>query len=201
MLHRIASISIILLIMALVSKAQEADVILSQFFAVQVDDRVFMRWTITAGYTCEDTRIERSENGSVYERIGLIGGICGSPDQPVTYEFSDTVPLPNRPVYYRLYLGQYGFSSAQYVEFVRYNDRGFLLAPNPFRDQTRITFQNKFNEDHSLEIIDLKGSVVAELFSSGDSFHVPRGNLGPGAFYFRVSRSGQVLFDGRLVVL
>jgi hypothetical protein len=184
-----------------VTAAQEADFILSDFFAVQVEERVYMRWTIIQGNTCEDTYIERSEDGASYERIGLIGGICGSPDQSITYDFNDVEPLPNRPVHYRLYLGQFGFSSPRTVEFVQYNDQGFLLAPNPFREQARLTFENQFNEEHSLVIIDLQGRVVAELINSDDSFDIFRGNLRAGAYYFIVSRNGQVIFDGRLMVL
>lgn len=190
-----------ILILSWQVQSQEANAILSQYFAVQVDDRIFLRWTITAGNTCEDTRIERSIDGFSYERIGLIGGICGSPDQSVTYEFSDTLPMPNQLVYYRLYLGQYGFTSPQTVEFIQYNDQGFLLAPNPFRDQTRLTFENKLGEEHTLVIIDIQGHIVSEMISSGNTFIIPRGNLRSGTFYFKVSRGGQAIFDGRLLIL
>jgi len=184
-----------------VTAAQEADFILSDFFAVQVEERVYMRWTIIQGNTCEDTYIERSEDGASYERIGLIGGICGSPDQSVTYDFNDLEPLPNRPVQYRLYLGQFGFSSPRTVEFVQYNDQGFLLAPNPFSDFAKLSFENKFNEEYTLFIIDPQGRVVFDAITTGSMFIIRRENLGAGVYYFRVSRQGKINFEGKFLVI
>ena len=186
---------------SLVTAAQEADFILSDFFAVQVEERVYMRWTIIQGNTCEDTYIERSEDGASYERIGLIGGICGSPDQSITYDFNDVEPLPNRPVHYRLYLGQFGFSSPRTVEFVQYNDQGFLLAPNPFNDFAKLSFENKFNEEFTLLVIDLQGRIVYDAKTTGNMFIIPRENLRAGMYYFRVSHQGKTNFEGKFAVI
>ena len=131
--------TVTLYLITLISFAQDADAVLSKFFAVQVEETVFMRWTISAGNTCEDTHIERSSDGITYEQVGLIGGICGSPDEAITFEFTDSIPLVNRTLYYRLLLGYFGYTSPKVVEYRLYNDQGFLLAPNPFSDFTSTT--------------------------------------------------------------
>jgi hypothetical protein len=184
----------------LTSFAQSADEVLSKFFAIQLDESVFMRWTISAGNTCEDTYIERSPDGISYERIGLIGGICGSPDQSITYEFTDTVPLINQNAYYRLLLGYYGHSSPQVVEFVRFNDKGFLLAPNPFSDFTRLAFKNDKKEEYVMIINNMQGRIVQKMMTTGDEFIIRRIDLGTGVFSFRVQKTGKVIFSGRIVV-
>jgi len=181
--------------------AQQADEVLSKFFAVQLDETVFMRWTIRAGNTCQDTYIERSADGISYERIGLIGGICGSPDQAVTYEFTDTLPLINRINYYRLELGYYGFSSPRTVEITRYNDQGFLLAPNPFSDFTRLAFENETGDEHRLIITDMQGRVVREIITADEEFIIQSENLASAKYFFQVFQAGVLLFSGKFIVL
>ena len=180
--------------------SQQADEVLYKFFAVRQGETVYMRWTITAGNTCEDTYIERSADGIYYERIGLIGGICGNPNQAVTYEFTDTLPLINQLAYYRLELGFYGYSSAREVEFTRFNEDGFLLAPNPFSDFTRLAFENDEENEHELIISDMQGRTVQKMTSMGSEFIILRLDMNSGVYFFRIANSDQVLYKGKLVV-
>ena len=190
-----------LLLLTFTSLAQQADEVLSKFFAVQLDETVFMRWTISAGNTCEDTHIERSADGISYERIGLIGGICGSPDQSVTYEFTDSVPLINRVSYYRLELGYYGYSSPQIVEIIRYNEQGFLLAPNPFSDNARLAFKNETGNEHKLIITDMQGRVVGKIITTDEEFIIQSEDLAFGKYFFQVFQAGVLLFSGKFIVM
>jgi hypothetical protein len=190
---------LLIVMIPLVSFSQTADSVLSKFFAVQVEETVFMRWTISAGNTCEDTHIERSADGIIYEQVGLIGGICGSPDEAMTFEFTDSSPLVNQTSYYRLMLGYFGYTSPKVVEFRRYNDQGFLLAPNPFSDFTRLAFKNEEYEEHKLIISDMNGRIVQEMMTTGDEFIIRRIDLGTGVYIFRVQKTGEVIFSGRIV--
>ena len=193
--------TVTLYLITLISFAQQADAVLSKFFAVQVEETVFMRWTISAGNTCEDTHIERSSDGITYEQVGLIGGICGSPDEAITFEFTDSLPLVNQTSYYRLLLGYFGYTSPKVVEFRRYNDQGFLLAPNPFSDFTRLAFENDDDEVHELIISDMNGRIVQEMRTTGDEFIIRRIDLGTGVYSFSVQKTGKVIFSGRIVVI
>lgn len=186
--------------LASISYAQYADAVLSKFFAVQLDETVFLRWTISAGNTCEDTRIERSADGISYERIGLIGGICGSPDQSITYEFTDTLPLVNKTAYYRIELGYYGYSSPQIVTFTRYNEQGFLLAPNPFSDFTRLAFDNNTGEEYTLIITDMQGRILEEMTTLKDQFIIQGKNFTSGVYFFQVSGMSRILYTGKLII-
>jgi len=192
--------TVTLYLITLISFAQQADAVLSKFFAVQVEETVFMRWTISAGNTCVDTHIERSSDGINYEQVGLIGGICGSPDEAITFEFTDSLPLVNQTSYYRLLLGYFGYTSPKVVEFRRYNDQGFLLAPNPFSDFTRLAFENDDDEEHELIISDMNGRIVLEMITTGDEFIIPGLNLNSGLYFFRVFNQDKVLYNGKLIV-
>lgn len=179
--------------------SQEADFILSKFFAVQVDDKVLLRWTIEKGNTCEDTYVERSSDGISFERIGLIGGICGSPDASITYEFYDSLPLLNRNNHYRLILGQYGFTTTKTVEFINYNEDGFILAPNPFNDFTIFRFENEKSEEYTIIILDLMGRNMLQKTTASDQFIISKQELGSGIFLYRLLKEGKLLSEGKLL--
>lgn len=180
---------------------QEADFILSKFLATQVEDKVLIRWTITAGNTCQDTYVERSEDGIAFDRIGLIGGICGSPEASITYDYYDTMPLLNRLNYYRLKLGQYGFTSVKAVKYLRFSEKGFFVAPNPMTDQTSILFDNPDNREHRLTIIDLQGRIVLEKVTNSNIFNIHRQQMPAGIYIYKVSLQEGPLFIGKLMVL
>ena len=198
MLHR--NFILLLTLFPLLTLAQQADDVLSKFIVTPVNETVFLRWTIMAGNTCQDTYVERSGDGITYERIGTIGGICGSPDQAMTYEFTDSLPLINRVLYYRIVLGYYGYSSPQSVEIKRFGDHGYLLAPNPFSISTRLAFKNDNEEELELIINDMQGRIVQEMMTTGDEFIISGLNLKSGLYFFRVFSQGQVLFNGKLLV-
>jgi hypothetical protein len=181
--------------------SQEADFILSKFFAVQVDDQVLLRWTIEKGNTCEDTYVERSQDGIYFERIGLIGGICGSPDASITYDFYDSLPLLNRDNYYRLMLGQYGFTSIKSVEFINYSDKGFILGPNPFTDFTTFRFENEKNEEFTIIISDIMGRKLYQSSTTSNEIVIRKNDLGSGLFLYRLLKTGNVISEGKLLSL
>lgn len=191
---------LILVLLPLLNIAQQADDVLSKFIVTPVNETVFLRWTIRAGNTCQDTYVERSGDGITYERIGTIGGICGSPDQAMTYEFTDSLPMINRVLFYRIELGYYGYSSPKTVEISRYNEQGYLLAPNPFSDYSRLSFKNDDKEEYDLIIYDMQGKIVQKMITTGDEFIIPRLNLNSGLYFFRIFSRDQVLYNGKLLV-
>lgn len=190
---------LLLLLLSATAPAQTADDILSKFFTVQQVDEVLIRWTITAGNTCEDTYIERSLDGISFERIGLISGVCGSPDQPVTYDFYDTMPAPNRINHYRLVLGLYGYTMPQSTEFIVLNDMGYSIQPNPMADKATIIFRNPIKEEFRFMVYDVSGKTVLDFTTTGDRVTVYRNELGSGVYVFALEGK-DVYLQGKLVV-
>lgn len=180
--------------------SQTAEDVLSRFFAVQQEDKVLLRWTIIRGNTCEDTYVERSVDGGPYERIGLIGGICGSPDASITYDFYDTVPVPNRFSAYRLLLGLYGYTEPRNVEFILLNDEGFSLQPNPMTEKSWLVFDNPRSEEFTLRIYDMRGKMVYSITTDTDRFLIYREGLGSGQYFFTLEGSDRKM-SGKLIVI
>jgi hypothetical protein len=179
---------------------QSADPLLSKFFAIQQDDQVLLRWTIRAGNTCEDTYIERSADGISWERIGSIGGICGSPDQPVTYEFYDTLPLKNQVNHYRLELGLYGYSSPEQAEFIALPASGYLIMPNPMTDKSTLIFDNPQDEEFVFRLMDQHGREVIVVSTTSDRVQIFRQGLRSGIYFITLEGPGTKL-TGKLLVL
>ena len=181
------------------AKAQTADGILSKFFAIQQDDAILLRWTITAGNTCEDTYIERSLDGVQYERIGLISGVCGSPDQSVTYDFYDTMPAPNQLNHYRLELGLYGYTRPQSAEFIVLNNEGYSVQPNPLSDKTTIVFQNPEQEGYRFLLYNMNGKLVMDIITFNDRITLYRDGLESGMYVFRLESPSSVVLDKLII--
>lgn len=196
---RLCGLLFLILVLPSLTNSQTADDILSKFFAVQQDDEVLIRWTITAGNTCEDTYIERSLDGISFERIGLIGGVCGSPDQPITYDFYDTMPVPNRLNIYRLELGLYGYTLPQSAEFIVLNNMGYSLQPNPMGEKTTIIFQNPQEEQIRFFLYDMNGKTVMDFTTTRDRITLYRNKLGSGVYVFELDGK-DVYLQGKLVV-
>ncbi len=190
---------IALIFFPIISFAQDADAALSKFFAIQRDDEILLRWTIRAGNTCEDTYVERSLDGEQFKRIGLIGGICGSPDNPITYEFYDTAPAPNRINYYRLELGYYGYTSPQQAEFIVLNEQGYSLQQNPMKDKTTIVFQNGTDDEYRFILHDMNGRRVMDFTTTSDRITLYRQELGSGLHIFTLEGKDKIL-RGKLIV-
>ncbi len=191
---------LLLTLFPLLTLAQQADDVLSKFIVTPVNETVFLRWTIRAGNTCQDTYVERSGDGITFERIGTIGGICGSPDQAMTYEFTDSLPLINRVLFYRIELGYYGYSSPKTVEISRYNEQGYLLAPNPFSDYSRLSFENEAGEEFRLIITDIQGRIYKEIMTEGAKFDIPGTDFSPGIYLFRVLNKDKLIFNGKFII-
>jgi hypothetical protein len=182
-------------------KAQTADQFLNDFLVVQIDDHVFIRWTIKAGNTCSGTRIEHSSDGIAFRKIGEIPGICGSPDVSVTYDFTDSMPLPNRKNYYRLEMGVLGLSSPAMVEVVFLNEEGYSIQPNPVTGQSKFVFDNDGGEEHEFCLIDTYGRQVMAIITSEASIIIDRQLLAPGTYVFKLIHNGQVKAIGKLMVI
>lgn len=198
---RILAIILLALGGAAAAPAQEADDFLSSFFAVQEDEQVYLRWTIKGGNTCDGTRIQRSADQLNYVEIGEISGICGSPDLPVTYDFTDSLPEKNRINYYRLELGQYGFTSPLAVELIILNDDGYALHPNPLSTRSKLSFANPGAETLRFTLVNIQGKTVLQQSTNSNQLWIEGGRLRSGVYVFKLRSETKLFARGKLVVL
>ena len=168
---------------------------------MQIDDHVFLRWTIKSGNTCTGTRIEHSTGGTGFLKIGEISGICGSPDQPTTYEYIDSMPVPNRMNYYRLEMSLLGYSSPVIVEVIFLNDGGYSIQPNPVVSQSRLVFDNPDNEAFEFCLIDQQGRQVVNKFTNNNYVIIDRNLIRSGMYIFKILKDNSIRIKGKVVVM
>jgi len=199
-MKKLIVIIIILFTFAPVIHAQEADKYLKNFFAIQQGETVYLRWTIEAGNTCEGTRIQHSTDGITYTETGEIPGVCGSPDQPVSYDYTDSVPVVNQYNYYRLEMGLLGYSSPLFVEVVILNDNGYTIQPNPVVNTSILRFDNPDSESHEVCLINSMGSVVFSIITTSDRVEIDSRFLASGTYIFKILNNNSLKARGKIIV-
>jgi len=179
----------------------QQSVILDSFEAFVIDDQVYLDWVISAGNSCNGTKIFRSIDTLQFTQIGNIEGICGNPASPQPFRFIDENPIRNSINYYRLELGVTGFSKIVSIEVIPLSDDGFQVRPNPATTYTKIYFNNSKKESTQLFLYNINGSQVTTITTQEHYFNLNVSNLQSGMYLFTISsQSGAYLTKGKLIV-
>lgn len=188
-------------LMALQGQSQPV-AILESFDVFESNGKVYLRWVIIAGSTCDGIKVFRSADNLNFERIGEIPGVCGSPSTPMPYEFTDESPVTNSVNYYRLELGNNGYSETVSVELVSLNADGFQVRPNPSHGNTKIFFSNPGNAIHTLGLFNLSGTMISRQSTRTDFFDLNTAWFPAGLYLFTIVPEDQRSeITGRLLVL
>ncbi|MHC1776111.1 MAG: hypothetical protein AB9834_11930 [Lentimicrobium sp.] len=173
--------------------------LLQDFSGYQQDNQIFLRWTFRGGSLCEGTRVERSSDGLVFSQIGEISGICGSPDAAITFNFTDSFPSPNALNYYRLELGNFGYTSTLPVEFLKINENGFVVL-STFSGQTDILFQNLPGRTGEAIIYSSDGRRLSTMAVNGKRISLPDGRFPSGVYLLLLAFSDNTSLSGNFII-
>ena len=147
------TIKYILLICFLISKCiisfAQYHPILDNFIAIVSNEKIYLHWTITSGSTCNGMKVFRSTDTLNFTEIEDISGICGSTTTPVSYNYSDYAPIPNKTNYYRLELGVLGPSKYVSAEFIKPQNDNYLIRPNPVTESATLFFKNDLHDPYT----------------------------------------------------
>ncbi|MDQ7798713.1 MAG: M14 family zinc carboxypeptidase [Candidatus Edwardsbacteria bacterium] len=144
---------------------------LSSFTALQVKDKVEVRWRTESEHDCDFWLIERStaEDGNFAE-VGKVAGHLSS-NEPHQYVYTDASDLQTGIYYYRLAEVDLSGTKTYYGPMlVEYGGRDLPLSyrlekayPNPFGQNTNIKYQILKSEQVSLKIYNIAGQVIRVL--------------------------------------
>ena len=192
-------LAIALSVLLCVVKAQ-GDIV-DNFRLTPSNSEVLLSWDIVAGNTCDGISILRSTDGINFQEIELIEGICGSILEPIPYSHLDESPEDGWN-YYKIQPGSFNESEVLLIELVKVNDNGHHIRPNPISDQGRIYFNNRFNEEHSIEIYGLNGKLVSRQTTELNYFSINALDLHEGIFTFAIypSRTKNQVTSGKFVI-
>lgn len=180
------SIIFVLLIIGKTSYAQ-LHPILDRFDVFEASGKVYISCVISSGNTCNGIDVMRSEDSTNFISVGHIGGVCGSSSEPVTYNFIDENPIKNKPIYYKLELGGYGYTNILSVQIIDTKEFGFQIRPNPTTSSTIIYFQNLTNSEHTLNILNNLGAVVLSETTNQNFFLFDVNHIPSGVYPFIIS--------------
>ncbi|MGM0612065.1 MAG: T9SS type A sorting domain-containing protein [Bacteroidota bacterium] len=143
---------ILLLAVSSLLKAQ----VLSDFTARQNGEHVELKWTFNSGETCDGTYVRHGLNSTVMKTIHHVPGICGAPEQEISYSFVHEDPAPNDTNYYSLILGTRGNSSTISV-YVNDIENGFMINGQPLNDHAEIVLSEQYQKGAEILIFDMNG--------------------------------------------
>ncbi len=173
-----------LIFLSLILSAQTPHPILRYFSGAVVDGQVRLSWVIFGGSTCNGIIIERSANGTIFETIGDIAGICGSPDTDIPYVFLDENPVPNQVNFYRLELGSQGYSTPITINFVPLNSQGYSLRMDNGGKSVNIFFSNNNKELANVGLYDVMGRSLNQYTTEESYINIPLTTAPAGIYIF-----------------
>ena len=141
-----------------------------------------LNWITTAGSTCSDLFIERSEDLSSFNEVYRHSGVCGSTSEELSYFWVDSDALPGIS-YYRIQeaLGQ--FTDTIEVLNPIGNDE-VIMFPNPASNEVSIYRTNPDAKISSLIIYDLRGKVIMQTEIPNQLTNINTSNLIDGMYFF-----------------
>lgn len=154
---------------------------LESFEVSRRKDYVQLEWSTADEINNSHFDIERSQDGSIFKRIGTKKGADNS-NALQSYNSTDELPNNGRN-YYRLkqvdFDGRYTYSDIKMVNFTK--TITFEVHPNP--SSQFISIQS--NEDYeSIEIIDVNGKVV--LQHKGETSQISLNSIHSGIYYIKL---------------
>jgi len=152
----------------------------------ELNGKVYINCIISQGNTCDGIRYLRSTDGQNFHQIGIVTGICGSPDFPVGYEFVDKEPVVNETNYYKIEFGGYSPSRVFAVNVIDFGESAFKVVPQPVRDRVAIHFRNPHQREHRVKIFNSSGQFALMSNTQNNVFELDMSSMSPGHYVFQI---------------
>lgn len=152
---------VLLVFFTFTAHGQESE-FLNYFNAKQIGNETLLSFELKSGATCLGIVIERRIGQENFQSIGLIDGVCGSPDVPEAYTFRDDMPMLGANNVYRLALGGLGASGSIEILIVDLENGGYTLQLAQGENPARLYFRNDLSDQVMLTFYDLLGHVLYE---------------------------------------
>jgi hypothetical protein len=162
---------------------------------------VYLDWTMSSGSVCLGITIEKSSDSINFKEVGSISGICGNLTKPASYAFQDENALLNQKIYYRLNYNGLGYSEVLSIVVINVQKNDYEVNPNPSAGATTVNFFNPKGDVHHMKILNLSGTEVMTLESSGENFVIESGVLEAGIYQFMIYNDSYTnVVNGRLII-
>lgn len=172
---------------------------LSAYTLTELDGAIRIDWTIQGGSTCDGQAVERSTDGVSFTTVHGIGGLCGDPNVPKSYSWTDEAPPELSTVHYRVKLGFDGYSSVKLVDFDQLTTSDQRFFPSPVRNEATLLLNLPNSASVDLLVFNARGATVLELQGhNGARIDLQLGTLPAGTYTYLAIAAGR-RFTGRFV--
>ncbi len=175
-------------------------VTIASFAAVGNKDNTSLTWYATYETSFNAFEIERSTDGTHFNKIGEVAG-----RNLANYSFVDD-QLPQAAVlYYRLRMVDIdGAAKYSSIVLVKRNpfSRASLVYPNPVADMLSIQLEGPLTTNTRIIITDVAGRVVQQqsLSRGEQSFELKVTSLTSGRYFFRITDQNRIIHDSFVVI-
>jgi Secretion system C-terminal sorting domain len=151
------------------------------------DQRIQLNWITSAGLTCPDLFIERSNDLSNFEEVYRHSGVCGSTFEEISYYWVDEDALPGIS-YYRIQ-ESFGQHRDTIEVFNPSGNAEVFMFPNPASDVINIYRNDEGVEKASLIVFSLDGKLILQTDIENQTKFIDISQLGDGLYYFQYTIS------------
>ncbi len=161
-----------------------------------------LKWTTSEEVNTTHFNIERSSDGSIFNKIGtVLANVTGATN---AYQYSDQEPLTGIN-YYRLQIvDKDGYTEYSPIRTANGDAIVSRLYPNPATNQITITFNSDKSQSAQIEVITLNGKrqkVMQVVLTPGINTQIiALNNLVSGSYVVRMtSAGGEILLSEKLL--
>lgn len=178
------------------------DIVLDKFQGDALNGKIKLSWTIASGSTCNGTEIQHSLDSLNWKKVGQIDGICGDPNQSVSYDFTHSDPQKNSTNYYRLLLGSVQLSNTIALEIIDLGEDNYFVRPNPITHAGTLFFKNDNQLDFQVRFFDKNGQLIQEMQTNSNQLSLHANDFPNGIVYFSIQHmSTRKVIQGKILIV
>ena len=171
------------------------------FYAQIMGENVVLNFELRTGAICFGIQVERRSEHDNFEQIGVIPGICGSEDHPVSFVFRDENPLTNQRSFYRLIFNELGISREIEVFVPDLSEKPYSLAIEPNAQKLAVFFRNTLGQTVHASFFSLEGKTLFDTSSQSNFIILPDLLLTEKLVIFRLSFENGRIITGKLMLM
>ena len=159
-----------------------------------------LKWNATYETGFKQYEIERSTDGSVFNKIGSVQG-----RNSANYNFTDDRLPRKQVIYYRLKMldidGKFTYSKTLAVKLENYFSQA-LVYPNPTSGNLHIRLLEQLEGNSSIQVTDITGRIVRQETIKGGmtSIRLSVGSLPEGRYFIKIFNATQLINDSFVIV-
>ncbi len=175
--------------------------ILDNLNIFSLEKKIFIQCVISSGSTCNGIFIYQSFDSLNFDVVGHINGVCGDVSEPKSYEYVIENPIKNKDLFFKLEFGDYGFTEIIKLHVLDTREFQYQIRPNPFKNKTKIYFNNEFNKKSTLSIYSSNCFKLKEFETQSNVFELDLENF-PSAIYFFTIKidTKNVVLNGKFII-